>query len=293
MAKNVTETGKAPLPSTDTQAMPDFMKGMQGQGTENIGMKDVETPRLTLLQSTSPVCLEREDCSPGMWFHTVLERPFPKTLLVVPIYIDFRYILWRDMDDGGGILARADDAVHWNPPNASFKVKINKKTKEVTWATKPTVAESRLDQWGTYDPDDPNSQPAATLMYNVVAALPEYPEVGPAVVTFQRTGVPPARKFMGKLKLSQAPSFGMQFTLGSESDTNNAGQPYLIPKLTMAGFVQDQAQFNAYKELHEVFKREGLKVKDLEGAQGEGNVGDTSTGPGGSVNKEPAKDAAY
>lgn len=295
MAKNtqqVQKTGNAPPPSV-TQAMPDFMKGMQGQGTESIGMKDVETPRLTLLQSTSKQCLEREDCTPGVWFHTVLETVLPKRFLFVPVYIDQRYLLWRPMDDGGGILARADDAIHWSPANASFKVKINKKTKEVTWKTAKTVDESRLAEWGTYDVDDPNSQPAATLMYNVVARLPEFPEIGPAVITFQRTGVPTARKFMGKLKLSQAPSFGQQFEMSSAPETNGADQTYLVPKVALAGFVQDPAQFKEYQELYEVFKKEGLKIKDIEGAQED--VGNTTTGSGGSIDKDakPAKDAQF
>lgn len=276
MAKQaVTKTREAPPPAQTTE-LPEFMKGMRGMGTENIGIKDVETPRVALLQSTSKQCLEREDCKPGLFWHTVLETPLgdKKVLRGVPIYIDQRTLLWRPMDDnGGGILARADDNIHWSPANATFKVKINKGTKEVVWKTAKTVAESGLDQWGTYDPDDPNSQPAATLMYNVVFAFPDFPEIGPAVYSFQRTGVPTAKKFMGKLKLSQAPSFGCVYELSSEPDTNNSGQTYLVPKMTMAGFVTDKAQFDEYKNLYELFKKDGLKVKDLEGAQADAEVG--------------------
>jgi len=275
----VQKTPKAAPPSVET-AMPDFMKGLQGQGTENLGMKDIETPRLKLLQMTSKECVEHEGASPGMWWHTVLEKPFPKELVGVPLFIDIRYLLWRPLDDGGGILARADDAMHWSPPNIAFKVKINKKTKEVIWRTAKTVAESGLDQWGTYDPDDPSSQPAATLMYNIVMALPDYPEVGPSVVTFQRTGVPIAKKLGGKLKLAKAPSYGIKFMMSHTAETNNADQTYLVPKMTMAGYVTDQNQFNEYKELYELFKKIGVNVKDLEGAQedepatGTGSAGD-------------------
>lgn len=281
MAKStqVAKTEEAQVPSTEQQ-MPDFMKGMQGQGTENLGMKDIETPRLKLLQLTSKELIEREDCKAGQWFHTVLEQPLPKEIEVVVLFVDIRYLLWRPLDDnGGGILARADDAVHWSPPNGVFKVKINKNTKEVVWKTAKTVAESRLAEWGTYDPDDSNSQPAATLMYNIVMAFPQYPDMGPAVVTFQRTGVPVAKKLGGKLKLAKAPSYGIKFVMSSQADTNGADQTYFVPKMTMAGFVTDQNQFNEYKELYELFKKMGVNIKDLEDAQEDAPVapgGDTA-----------------
>lgn len=255
-------------PVAVAQDMPDFMRGQSGAGTEKIGLRDIETPRLKLLQSTSPEVIEK-DCKAGQWWHTITEEAFPRDVEIVPLYIDTRYLLWRPMDDGGGILARADDAVHWNPANAEFKVKINKGSKEVVWKTRTTVAESRLDQWGTFDPQDPNSQPAATFMFNIVAALPEYPHVGPCVISLQRSSIRPGKKLMGKLKLAQAPSYGLRFRMGSEAETNSANQTFLVPTFTQAGFVQDKMQFDAYKDTYERFRKEGLTIRDLETAQEE------------------------
>ena len=61
------------------------------------------------------------------------------------ILVDQRYILWRPRWEGGGILARADDGVHWSPANASFTVKpVKGVNKTAIWNTKRTVEESGL-----------------------------------------------------------------------------------------------------------------------------------------------------
>lgn len=263
--------------------VPDFMKPLAGQGTEKLGVADMEVPRIKLLQGLSPEVEEFESAKPGLFWHSMANVSLGKEVLIVPVYIDMRAILWRPRDDGGGILARADDNIHWSPPNAKFTVALGKKgtkQKQVTWATKPTVAASGLLEWGSSDPDDPSSQPAATKMYNMVVVCPEHPDIPPAVVTLQRASIKPARKFMGKLKMARAPSYGMLFTMSSVMETNKNGEKFQQFNFTPKGFLTDQSLFTQCQDLYEAFKRVGLKVADLEGMGDEAAVDGTGAATG-------------
>lgn len=262
--------------------VPDFMKADAGKGTENLSSRDVEMPRISLMQGLSDEVNTYDGVKVGDFFHTIAEASLGNELTIVPIFISKRFMLWNPRHAGGGILARAEDGVHWQPPEGTFRVKAYKdRDTLVEWKLAPTVAASKLDQWGTYDPSDPKSQPAATECYVAVVALPDYPELSPVALLLQRTALGPAKKLIGKLKMTQAPSYGMRFTMSSFEDERPSGK-FKNYRFTAAGFVTDQAEYNAYKELNEHFVREGVKIKDIENAQDEGGA----NGIGGAVGSE-------
>lgn len=252
--------------SVPTAAVPSFMKGDAGKGTEHLSSSDYEMPRIKLMQGLNDELQAHDDLKSGDFFHTLAEVGLGQSVQIVPIYISKRYVLWRPRVDGGGILARADDSIHWSPPSGQFEVKVTKEGKKATWKLARTVSESRLDQWGTYDPSDPQSQPAATLAYVIVAALPELPDLSPVALLLQRTQIGPARKLMGKLKISQAPCYGMKFTMSSFQD-DRGGQKFNNYRFTAAGFVENEAEYGLYKQLNKQFEVSGVTVKDLESAQ--------------------------
>lgn len=252
-------------------ATPSFMKGKAGAGTENIETKDMEMPRIKLVQGTDQELIAAHDgLAVGDFFHTMAERNLGKELDIIPLHISKRVVLWRPRPpiDAGGILARADDAVHWQPANKEFTVKIDKKGNTVTWKTAKTVAESGLLEWGTFDPEDDNSQPAATLCHVFVLYLPAFPEYSPAVLMLQRSAVKVARKLLGKINIigGEAPIYGQVYRMGSFLDTNSASQQFRNFTFTANGFVQDEDQFIRLEGLHEQFKRTGVQIKDLENA---------------------------
>ena len=248
-----------------TAELPDFMKGYAGgAGTELMRQEDVEIPRLALLQALSDPVAEGDE-KPGNFWHTVAEVNLGSELQIVPVFTSHSYILWKPRDQGGGILARADDGVHWNPPKGEFEIALPGKRK-TTWKLAKTVAESRLDQWGSFDPDDSNSPPAATKCYNVAAYLLDFPEYSPAVICLQRSAVKVAKKFVGKLMLTQAPSFGLVYTMSSIKDMNTAGQEFYNFKFTASGLLTDESVFKQTEAMYKHFKDMGLRVRDMEGA---------------------------
>ncbi len=263
-------------------AAPDFMKGHEGRGSENIGAKDVEVPRITLLQSLSPEVTDG-DQKPGEFYHSIAEITLGKELKIIPVFVSKRYLLWKPRHEGGGILARADDGVHWSPPDAEFTVKPIKGSQDVAiWKTAPTVKESGLAEWGSSLPKDPDSQPAATEMYVYVCVLPDHPELSPCVVTLQRGALIQARKFNGKIKAREKtiPAYGQVYSMSTNMDDTGAGE-YHNYRFKMDGFVQDEDTFKHCATLYEMFKEMGVKVQGEEELQSDGKseAVDDSDGP--------------
>lgn len=268
MAKTAT-TSRNAVATRDEDVMPAFMKGDVGRGMEGIGRDDIEVPRLKLMQALSPELQEYNDMRPGMFLHTSSEHIFKGPFRAVPVFVDKRYLLWNPRDSGGGILARADDGMHWSPSNQDFTVKLDKKDGGATvhWHTADTVVQSGLAQWGSMNPEDPNSPPAATLMYNYLLAFPDNPELDPAVLTFQRSSIKMGRRFNTKLKTIRAPIFGLIFEFAPFEDTNRAGQSFFNVNVKGAGKVMDEDMYKSLRALNQSMSEKGLNIKDIEGLQ--------------------------
>ena len=271
MAKNTAVAVK----KETSVALPDFMQEYARLGTERLSASDVEVPRLKLMQALSPELQEFNDIKAGEFFHSIAEIGMGRELRVTPIFVDQRFILWRPRETGGGILARADDGIHWTPANTEFDAKL-KSGHQVKWRTAATVESSGLNKWGSSNPDDPNSPPAATRMYNIVVSFPDDPDMPPAVVTLQRAAIRVARKFVGKLKITRAPSFGLIFKMKSVEDTNSVGQKFFNYAFAADGMVEDKDAFQQNLEMYKFFEAQGVNVKDLESAQDD-DIADEAT----------------
>jgi hypothetical protein len=232
-----------------------------------LGVGDVEVPRLKLLQASSPELANFKSAKAGDFWHDLIEEPVGSTVRICPVFINWRFILWRPRGAGGGILARADDSKHWTPADTEFTVKLDN-GHEVTWRTARTVAASGLNKKGSYDPSDPRSPTAATRMYSIVCSFPDRQQLPPAVVLLQRSAAKVATKLIDQLKGLRAPSFGVILELSSFKDKSPSGEFYNYG-FEIDGPVEDKAfygrNFAQYRRLIE----RGLKVKDLEGAQEE------------------------
>lgn len=253
----------------DLSNLPDFMRDDIGKGTEGIGMEDMDTPRIKLMQGLSPELESKSFLRIGHFYHTANDVSLGASFRAVAVYRDDRYILWKPRDMGGGILARADDGVHWQPANRTFEVTLDKKDggAKVQWTTAETVGQSGLAEWGSQDPNNPDSQPAATLMYNFVLAFPDHPEYIPAVMSFQRTSIKAAKKLNAKLKTVRTPMFGLVLQFDSFKDKNAKGQEFQNIRTSAVGLVTDEALYKAYRDMNVGFSEAGLAIKDLESAQ--------------------------
>lgn len=282
------QQASTPAAFGDVNQVPAHMRADMGAGKEQLGREDIETPRLKLIQGLSPELQEYNDLRPGHFFHSASETIFDEPFRAVPIFIDKQYILWRPRDSGGGILARAPNGRDWQPGQGEFEVTLDKKDggKKVVWKMAPTVQQSGLAEWGTMDPTDPKSPPAATLIYNFVLAFPDNPEILPAALSFQRSSIKMGRKLITKLMSNRFPIYGLIYTFSSTDDTNTRGQDFKNVSAQGAGMVEDPELYEMYKSMHESLKNVGLQLKDIDGLQDEAtgdNVtdeGPAASGPG-------------
>ena len=245
--------------------LPAFVQEHARLGTFDIG--DLEIPRLKLLQAPSHELTEFTNAKEGEFWHSLLHESFGSIVRICPIYIDWRFILWRPREAGGGILARADDGKHWTPADIEFTIKLEG-GHEVKWRTARTVAASGLDKRGSYNPRDPNSPPAATRMYSIVCSFPDRQDSPPAVVTLQRATGKAATNLIGILKGQRAPSFGLIFEMTSFKDKSRSDEFYNYA-FEMVGPVEQKPFYEENFAQYRFFIEHGLKVKDLERAQEE------------------------
>lgn len=254
--------------------VPSFMQKYSGMGTEVLKGDDVEVPRIKLLQALSPELDEFNEAEKGSFWHAMADAALGESIRIVPVWVDVSYILWRPREMGGGILARAADGIHWSPDHGEFKVTLKNVKEPVTWTLAKTVVASGLGEWGSMNPADNNSPPAATRMYNVVCVMPDLSlELSPAVVTLQRSAIGVARKFLGKMKISNAPSFGQYYTMEAVEDTNKTNDKFYNYKFTKAGFVENEEDLEKYHQTYQAFKDMGLRIRNLESLQDDDREG--------------------
>ena len=97
----------------DNSNVPDFMREDSRLGKENIGNDDRIIPRVQLAAAISTPVTEGK-VEAGHFYHTVLEEDLGETLDIVIVHHSKRYTLWTPRHMGGGILARASDALNWD-----------------------------------------------------------------------------------------------------------------------------------------------------------------------------------
>lgn len=252
---------------------PSYLQQMEGRliaPTDNFDQNDVVIPRIKLLQGLSKECEDFNEAKAGLFWHTGFDRVIGADFDFVVCSRRKRYLLVAPLDDGQGILARADDFVNWNTLG-EWKVKLDKGRKIVDWSIGDlNVVQSGLDQWGTFDPDDPKSPPAATLFYDYLVVMPAFMDLGPAVLSLTRSQIRKARRGLNdKIQLHQGAGRPMQaivFSARSVGDRNKNNQDFKNWHFTGNGFAE-QTLYNRASDLKNAFGN--YVVSDEEGAASE------------------------
>lgn len=274
------EKAPAEVATIDT-AKPSYLVGSD-KGTKLAGLdsKDFIVPRIKLLQAISEEVEAFDEAKAGNFWHNVMNQSMGTTLKFVIISNKKRHLLMAPRSDARGILARADDAVHWSPANVEFDVTLKGGIK-VKWKTADTVAESGLAEFGSSNPADPNSVPASTLFYEYLVLLPDFPELGVCLLSLGRSQAKKARDLNGKVEMADAPIQSMVFEAGVVQEKGADG-PYLNYSFARKGWATE-AQFEKACQLAET-------MKDYKAADEEGAVRDEDgvSAPAGSADKGTA-----
>jgi hypothetical protein len=257
MSKQIVKAGAANsiLSLEDDYLTPDAVK--DGSGIEALGRDDFKIPRIVLLQGQSPELATYPEAKKDEFWHTGMNINLGAEFLFTPIVVNRRVILFRPRNDGGGILAFSKNGTLWDSgANQTFQVKLKGRKEPVAWSTGSNVLNSRLLQFGSSNPDDPKSAPAATLIYEYLVYLPDYPELSPCVFSAAKTATKNAKDF--NMALGMAVSGGKPITClvvraFTETLHNDEGT-WTVPEFKLEG--------RATKEVYEIASSIAKSNKD-------------------------------
>ena len=223
-----------------SDSLPDYLKGRAPtKPNDNFDNSDVVLPQIKLLQGVSAECTTFNDAKSGNFWHNSLDFNLGDALEFVVCSRRKKYLLQAPLDDGQGVLARSDDFVTWDKLG-SWQIKVDKKT-TVEWRIDDlNVEESGLAKWGTFDPSDENSPPAATLFYEYLVLLPAHLDFGPAVISLARSQIKQAKRGLNnKIALHGSMGRPMQslvFKATSAVESIGNNQDYNTWNFTSNGF---------------------------------------------------------
>ena len=278
MTKTKTEVATKPV---DETMLPAYLRGLKIENDDNFDSSDIVLPRIKLLQGLSPEIEQFDEAKSGMFWHTGLDISLGTSIKFAIGDRRKKYLLQAPIADGQGILSRSDDAITWSNLG-SWSVKIKGQKNPVTWKIESLdVAESGLTEWGTSVVDDENSPPAATLFYDYLVLLPDFPDLGPSIMSLARSGIKKAKKGLNDKiamhKNNGRPMQALLFTADSVEETSDDG-PFKNWMFKSAGFVQDEVLFGQLTELRGALAN--VRIQD-EGDTGENDVvSNSDTGDG-------------
>lgn len=194
--KPMAKQKKTEVAIVNDNSVPDYLTGQEKTGIEALGREDFKVQRIKLLQPMSPeVRIFTGKALPTEFWHTGANVSLGLEFYAVPIIVNKKIILFppRDSGDDRFILAFSKDGLKWDTGgNQKFEVTLKDKTK-VVWDTHQSP--SSMADFGSSNPLDSNSQPAAMRYYEYLLYLRDYPDLSPAVLSAFRTGLSNAMSF--------------------------------------------------------------------------------------------------
>jgi hypothetical protein len=219
----------------------------------NVGIADMEIPALKLLQGLSPEVKANHELRAGHFYHSILEEDLGEELEVVVLLVHHSVILRSPKNVRGVdsvILAKAADGVNWDKPNQRFEVTLQDRRK-VEWFTGRNVEASGLRDWGSSDPSNRQSTPAAAHVYTVILRILTPKVEGPVIYTGSLTANRKIMQLNSKIDLRAAagtPPLRQIYRMIPEE--RNAGQAvsWFVPNFTAAGEIPEGQLFEEFME---------------------------------------------
>lgn len=211
-------------------------------GFGNVSAQDMIVPRLKLLQGLSPEVKENpRKYIQGEFYHTILADMLGETIRVVPLQIMRTIELWAPRDSNEGLLARSMDGMHWDKPHQEFTVRL-KSGRKAIWKTKGSVGESGLAEFGTSEPGNPKSPPAASLTYRTALYMPEHAEVSPCLMISSRMATRAIQDLITRVNarhIGGTPFYCQQYQLIATKQVRGPNEFY-VPSFRNEGNVTDR-----------------------------------------------------
>jgi hypothetical protein len=249
---------------TESGAVPSWMRAAsKGASLGNIDASDLKPPRLKILAGQSPEVTDgKPNAVPGNFWMTILEQNLGPQVTGAPILLRKSYQLWAPRGSGveqKGPLATASDGIHWDTPNQTFEVRFPGNPTVYKWHIKKTVTENAMHKFGSSQPDNPKSKPAATLTYDMLWLI-DLPKGSKqlCVFTSARTGVTPTQNFVSTMMAMGIDHYYQRYRIVAQRRTGPTGDPYFSFEFQHIGNVQDEKEGEALRALYDQYSRSGF-----------------------------------
>lgn len=276
-----------------SSALPAYLQGQAKQNKiGNVDSSDKIMPRIKLLQSVSPELDAFSEAKKGEFWHNVAAQSLGNKLRGIPIIMRKTYVLWAPRGDDRGILARANDGLHWDLPGAEFTVKPKNSPHNVTYKLGQTVNEKvngqpALSEFGSSMPGNPQSPPAAALTYQFLWFFPDFASFSPAVLINTRSSVKPGKDLLSKIDMRPVDHFFQAYEIGVVKQMNAEKQEFFNYTYASSGYATED-ESHITKQLYESLKSQEWRAND-EGEDTDGDGLDQSGGnSGGGAPRKPA-----
>lgn len=216
--------------------LPEHLRALVGvrDGKENVGMEDLLIPRLCVCNSLSPQRNKTHESfikglEEGQLFNSLTGQIYGERATVIPLFFFKNYIKFKDIKEGGGVLAQYTD-------------RSQVPDEELSWnnaAGRPQTTEFK-NRMCMVDAGDGNWQPI--------------------VVSFKSTGMRQAKKWNSLINMIPLPAYARFYTLvGTPMQKNN--NSYFGITVQPAEFCP-QAIIDAAKNMFDGLQQKGYKVDD-------------------------------
>lgn len=265
----IKKTDEQAVALAGNSALPAYLQGQENNGAvlNGVDASDLILPRIKLLQGISTEVEAYETAKAGLFWHNVLGEPIGPEFDFVVCSFRKKYLLMAPMGDSRKVMARAEDGIHWDKPDAEFRVKLKGVKEEQVWKTAPTVAESGLAKFGSSVRGDADSKPAAVLVYEYLVYLPDFPQFSPIIMSLARSQTKKGKDLNSKITFRNLPLQAMRFKARVIEETGEEG-PFKNYDFVSNGFATE-AEFERCKTIAEQFG--DYKVADEEGLATEGD----------------------
>lgn len=200
---------------TFSSEVPAYMKGMNtNRGSEHVSNEDLSIPRIGLIQDLSPQHKPKkaeyiEGAAPGMLFNRITNELYGESLVFVPVSFRKEWVVWKDIDSGGGFKAAFDTSKEAN------------------------------EYMATLDDQD-QCEVVDCAQHFVLIVDPKTEDTQEAVISMSKSQMKVSRKFNSQVRIAGGDRFCQAYKLSAVEDQNAAGQDYYNYSIAPLGYVSEK-----------------------------------------------------
>lgn len=241
----------------------------QGAGLEDVDTKDIEIPRITLMQALSPQVADGTFKAGDLVQSVTSEllAPAGEPLSIIPVKRFKTWIMWRSRDAGKGIFVLTHDKESLLRKWAEKSVRVqdilpDREAEFRSLFGTETAADAAMEDLENClrQKDWKDKNPfASTEYFNFVVLAPEIGLHTPLMLACGKTNWKKGRNFLSRIVMKGPgfPIFAGKYTVTTKNEVNDVNQTYKVFSFENAGFPNAE-ETKAASRAFETFREKSI-----------------------------------